>query len=63
MNVWRNARSYDGWSHWWRFWFTRWIIIIGGIMDKFLDTVEHYWTDHKKGVIIVAVIVILALAL
>ena len=32
-------------------------------MDKFLDTIEHYWTDHKKGVIIVAVIIILAIAL
>jgi len=32
-------------------------------MDKFLDTIEHYWTDHKKGVIVVAVIIILAFAL
>ncbi len=24
-------------------------------MDKFLDTIEHYWTDHKKAVIVVAV--------
>ena len=30
-------------------------------MDKFLDTIEHYWTDHKNAVIVVAVIVILAI--
>jgi len=30
-------------------------------MDKFLDTLEHYWTDHKKAVIIVAVVVLLAI--
>ena len=56
------GRSY-GSNDWWRYGFTRWIIITGGIMDKFLDTIEHYWTDHKKAVIVVAVIVILALAL
>ena len=32
-------------------------------MNKFLDTIEHYWTDHKKAVIVVAVIVVIALAL
>jgi len=31
--------------------------------DKFIDTIGHYWTDHKKAVIIVAVIVVIALAL
>ena len=31
--------------------------------DKFIDKIGHYWTDHKKAVIVVAVIVILALAL
>ena len=30
-------------------------------MDKFLDTLEHYWTDHKKAVIIIAVIILLAI--
>jgi len=30
-------------------------------MNKFLDTIEHYWTDHKKAVIIVGVILILAI--
>ena len=30
-------------------------------MDKFLDTIEHYWTDHKKAVIVVGVILILAI--
>ncbi len=30
-------------------------------MDKFLDTIEHYWTNHKKAVIIVAVIIVLAI--
>jgi hypothetical protein len=32
-------------------------------MNKFLDTIEHYWTDHKKAVIVIAVVVILAFAL
>ena len=32
-------------------------------MNKFLDTIEHYWTDHKKVVIVIAVVVILAFAL
>ena len=32
-------------------------------MNKFLDTIEHYWTDHKKAVIEIAVVVILAFAL
>ncbi len=31
--------------------------------DKFIDAIEHYWTDHKKAVIVVAVIIILAIAL
>ena len=31
--------------------------------DKFIDTLEHYWTNHKKAVIVVAVIIILAIAL
>jgi hypothetical protein len=30
-------------------------------MNKFLDTIEHYWTDHKKAVIIVGVILVLAI--
>ena len=30
-------------------------------MDKFIDTLEHYWTNHKTAVIIVAVIIILAI--
>jgi predicted negative regulator of RcsB-dependent stress response len=30
-------------------------------MNKFLDTIEHYWTDHKKAVIVVGVILILAI--
>ena len=30
-------------------------------MDKFLDTIEHYWRDHKKAVIVVGVILILAI--
>ena len=32
-------------------------------MNKFLDTIEHYWTDHKKAVIVITVVVILAFAL
>ena len=32
-------------------------------MNKFLDTIEHYLTDHKKAVIVIAVVIILALAL
>ena len=30
-------------------------------MNKFLDTIDHYWTDHKKAVIVVGVILILAI--
>ena len=30
-------------------------------MNKFLDTIEHYWTDHKKAVIVIGVILILAI--
>jgi hypothetical protein len=30
-------------------------------MNKFLDTIEHYWTDHKKAVIIIGVILVLAI--
>ena len=30
-------------------------------MNKFLDTIEHYWTDHNKAVIVVGVILILAI--
>ena len=30
-------------------------------MNKFLDTIEHYWTDHKKAVIIVGAILVLAI--
>ena len=30
-------------------------------MNKFLDTIEHYWTDHKKAVIVVGVILIFAI--
>ena len=30
-------------------------------MNKFLVTIEHYWTDHKKAVIVVGVILILAI--
>jgi hypothetical protein len=30
-------------------------------MNKFLDTIEHYWTDHKKAVIVVGVILVLAI--
>jgi hypothetical protein len=30
-------------------------------MDKFLDTIEHYWTNHKKVVIVVGVILVLAI--
>ena len=30
-------------------------------MNKFLDTIEHYWTNHKKAVIVVGVILVLAI--
>ena len=30
-------------------------------MNKFLDIIEHYWTDHKKAVIVVGVILVLAI--
>ena len=30
-------------------------------MDKILNTIEHYWTDHKKAVIVVGVILVLAI--
>ena len=30
-------------------------------MNKFLDTIEHYCTDHKKAVIVVGVILVLAI--
>ena len=30
-------------------------------MNKFIDTIEHYWTNHKKAVIVVGVILVLAI--
>ena len=32
-------------------------------MDKILNTIEHYWTDHKKAVIVVAIILVIAIIL
>ena len=32
-------------------------------MDKILDTIEHYWTDHKKAVIVVGIILVIAIIL
>ncbi len=32
-------------------------------MDKILNTIEHYWTDHKKAVIVVGVIFVIAIIL
>jgi len=29
-------------------------------MNEFIDVIEHYWTDHKKAVIAVAVIIVIA---
>jgi len=30
-------------------------------MNEFIDVVEHFWTEHKKAVIIVGVILVLAI--
>jgi hypothetical protein len=32
-------------------------------MDKILNTIEHYWTDHKKAVIVVGIILVIAIIL
>jgi len=32
-------------------------------MNEFIDKVEHYWTDHKKAVIAVAIIIVIAFIL
>ena len=32
-------------------------------MDKILNTIEHYWTDHKKAVIVVGIILANAIIL
>jgi len=28
-------------------------------MNEFIDKIEHFWTEHKKAVIIVAVIIVI----
>jgi len=28
-------------------------------MNEFIDIIEHFWTEHKKAVIIVAVIIVI----
>ena len=30
-------------------------------MDKYIQEVKHYWKDHKKAVIAVAVILVIAI--
>jgi hypothetical protein len=30
-------------------------------MDKYIQEVKHYWNDHKKAVIAVAVILVIAI--
>ena len=32
-------------------------------MDKILNTIEHFWTDHKKIVIAAGVILVIAIIL
>jgi hypothetical protein len=32
-------------------------------MNKFIDTIEHYWTNHKKAVIVAGVILVIAIIL
>ena len=32
-------------------------------MDKILNTIEHYWTDHKKAVIVVGIILVIEIIL
>jgi hypothetical protein len=32
-------------------------------MDKILNTIEHYWTDHKKAIIVVGIILVIAIIL
>ena len=51
--------SYDGCSCWWSWWIIRRVII----MSKLINEVKHYYKDHKKAVIAVAVILVIAIIL
>jgi predicted negative regulator of RcsB-dependent stress response len=31
------------------------------MIDKIVNTIKHYWTDHKKALIVVGVIIVIAL--
>ena len=38
----------------------KWYIKLGGyVMEKFIDTIKHYWSDHKviAGVVILVIVV------
>ena len=31
--------------------------------EKIMDTLEHFWTEHKKAVIVVAIVIVVLLIL
>ena len=38
----------------------KWYIKLGGyVMEKFIDTIKHYWNDHKvvAGIVILVIVV------